>query len=432
MRRRVAAVVALVVGTATVVLGVVVSVSQFPRGLGVLGCVVIAGGAAWYGVLRRGIARVAGLYVAGVAVVGAVVFVVVGGRFGVDLLVVVGLLVTLAALRATMAAHVELPRVPAPQRPVLFFNPRSGGGKAERFALAKEARDRGIEPIELKGGDDLEDLVRGAVERGADGLAMAGGDGSQAIVAAIAAELSLPYACVPAGTRNHFALDLGVDRDDVVGALDAFVDGGERLVDLAEVNGRVFVNNVSLGLYAEAVQRTGYRTAKIRTLLDTVPDALGTGGSDLDMRWTGPGGRGHRGGAAVLVSNNRYRLGRAVGSGTRPHIDDGLLGITVLGAPADGGQRRPQRPWREWSAPSFEVDADRPLPAGVDGEALVLDAPLRFRIRPGVLRVRIAHQHPGSSPSAMAPEGFRAGLVELARIALGRDRASASSTPRRP
>jgi len=432
MRRRVAAVVALVVGTATVVLGVVVSVSQFPRGLGVLGCVVIAGGAAWYGVLRRGIARVAGLYVAGVAVVGAVVFVVVGGRFGVDLLVVVGLLVTLAALRATMAAHVELPRVPAPQRPVLFFNPRSGGGKAERFALAKEARDRGIEPIELKGGDDLEDLVRGAVERGADGLAMAGGDGSQAIVAAIAAELSLPYACVPAGTRNHFALDLGVDRDDVVGALDAFVDGGERLVDLAEVNGRVFVNNVSLGLYAEAVQRTGYRTAKIRTLLDTVPDALGTGGSDLDMRWTGPGGRGHRGGAAVLVSNNRYRLGRAVGSGTRPHIDDGLLGITVLGAPAYGGQRRPQRPWREWSAPSFEVDADRPLPAGVDGEALVLDAPLRFRIRPGVLRVRIAHQHPGSSPSAMAPEGFRAGLVELARIALGRDRASASSTPRRP
>ena len=84
---------------------------------------------------------------------------------------------------------------------------------------------------------------------------MAGGDGSQAVVAAIAAELDLPYACVPAGTRNHFALDLGVDRDDVVGALDAFVDGGERVVDLAEVNGRVFVNNVSLGLYAEAVQR---------------------------------------------------------------------------------------------------------------------------------------------------------------------------------
>lgn len=424
--RRVAAIVALLVGTATVVLAVVVAVSQFPRGLGVLACVVIAALAAWYGVLRRGLARVLGLVVAAVALAGAVIFIVVGGKFGVDLIVLVGLLITLAASRVSFAAHVDLPRVPAPAHPVLFFNPRSGGGKAERFAVAKEARDRGIEPIELTFGVELETLVRDAVARGADGLAMAGGDGSQAIVAAIAAELSLPYACIPAGTRNHFALDLGVDRDDVVGALDAFVDGGERLVDLAEVNGRVFVNNVSLGLYAEAVQRSGYRDAKIRTLLDTVPDALGAGGSELDMRWTGPGGHGHRGGAAVLVSNNKYRLGRAVGSGTRPRIDDGLLGITVMGAPSDG-QRHLERPWREWSAPSFEVDADRPLPAGIDGEALVLETPLRFQIRPGVLRVRIAHQHPGSSPSAFAPEGLRAGFTELVRIAFGSDRRAAIS-----
>ena len=172
----------------------------------------------------------------------------------------------------------ELPRAPAPLRPVLFFNPKSGGGKAGKFALASEARSRGIEPIELGPPWDLERLVRDAVAGGADGLAMAGGDGSQAIVAAIAAELSLPYACIPAGTRNHFALDLGVDRDDVVGALDAFVDGGERRVDLAEVNGRVFVNNVSLGLYADAVQREGYREAKLRTILDTVPDVLGPDG----------------------------------------------------------------------------------------------------------------------------------------------------------
>ena len=212
---------------------------------------------------------------------------------------------------------------------MLFFNPRSGGGKAERFSLAAEARARGIEPIELKPGTDLETLVREAVDRGADGLAMAGGDGSQAIVAAIAAERGLPYACVPAGTRNHFALDLGVDRDDVVGALDAFVDGGERTVDLAEVNGRVFVNNVSLGLYAEAVQREGYRDAKLRTLLDTVPDVLGPDGGELDLRWTGPGGHAHHSGAAVLVSNNRYRLGRAdrLGHATadrrRPARDDG-------------------------------------------------------------------------------------------------------------
>ena len=371
--------------------------------------VLIAGACAWYGVLRRGLARVAGLGVAGLALAGAIVLIVVDGTRFADLLIIAGLLVALAASRAAFANHVDLPDAPAPRHAVLFFNPKSGGGKAERFKLADEARARGIEPIELGPPWDLEALVRDALDRGADALAMAGGDGSQAIVAAIAAETGLPYACIPAGTRNHFALDLGVDRDDVVGALDAFVDGGERIVDLAEVNGRVFVNNVSLGLYAEAVQRQEYRDAKIRTLLDTVPDMLGPGGSELDLRWTGPGGSTHHAGAMVLVSNNRYRLGRAVGSGTRPRIDDGLLGVTVVGAPRGGG-RRLQRPLREWSAPTFEVDADQPIAAGIDGEALRLDPPLIFQIRPAVLRVRIARRHPGASPSALMPEGLRAGV----------------------
>ncbi len=422
-RRRIAAVVALVAGVATVVLAVAIAVDQFPRGLVLLACVLVAGACAWYGALRRGVPRVAGLAVAALALAAAVVVLAAGGTPFADLLVVAGLLITLAASRATLGVHVDLPGAEPPQRPVLFFNPKSGGGKAERFKLADEARKRGIEPIELGPPDwDLEALVRGALERGADGLAMAGGDGSQAIVAAIAAERGLPYACIPAGTRNHFALDLGVDRDDVVGALDAFVDGGERIVDLAEVNGRVFVNNVSLGLYAEAVQREGYRDAKLRTLLDTVPDVLGPEGGELDMRWTGPSGQVHHAGAAMLVSNNRYRLGRAVGSGTRPRIDDGLLGITVVGAPAGRGEGGGalQRPWREWSAPAFDVDADGPVPAGIDGEALVLDAPLHFRIRPGVLHVRIARAHPGASPSATAPEGLRASLVGMVRIAAGR------------
>ncbi len=422
MSRRLAAILALVLGAATLVLALAVAVTEFPRGLAILACVVLAAACAWYGVLRRGFARVAGLAVAGVALAGAVALVAVGGGRFVDLLVVAGLLASLAAARATLAMHVDLPSAAAPARPVLFFNPKSGGGKAERFKLADEARARGIEPIELGPPWDLEGLVRGAVARGADALAMAGGDGSQAIVAAIAAELELPYACVPAGTRNHFALDLGVDRDDVVGALDAFVDGGERTIDLAEVNGRVFVNNVSLGLYAEAVQRDEYRDAKIRTLLDTVPDVLGPDSAEkLDLSWKGPGGQTHHSGAMVLVSNNCYRLGRAVGSGTRPRIDDGLLGITAVAQPTGRGERgrSAQRPLRAWAAPTFEVDSDRPIAAGIDGEALVLDPPLSFRIRPGVLRVRIARKHPGASPSAVAPEGPWEGIVELARIATG-------------
>ena len=354
MRRRLAAVVALVAGAATIALVLAVAVSEFPRGLVLLGFVAVACAAAWYGLLRLGIARVAGLGLAGLALAGAVVVVIAGGAPLVDLLVLAGLLVSLAAARATLDVHVDLPSASAPSRPVLFFNPSSGGGKAERFKLADEARKRGIEPIELGPPWDLEALVRGALDRGADALAMAGGDGSQAIVAAIAAERGLPYACIPAGTRNHFALDLGVDRDDVVGALDAFVDGGERTVDLAEVNGRVFVNNVSLGLYAEAVQRQEYRDAKIRTLLDTVPDVLGPdSGEKLDLRWKGPGGQAHHSGAMVLVSNNQYRLGRAIGSGTRPRIDDGLLGITAVAEPTGRGERgrSPQRPLRAWSAP---------------------------------------------------------------------------------
>jgi diacylglycerol kinase family enzyme len=433
-RTRGAAILALATGAATLAVATAIAVSEFPRGPVVLVLVAVAAVAAWYGVLRRGAARVAGLIGAALGLAGVVALLLTGGPLIAQGLVVAGLLVSLSAARTGLGVRVELPGAAAPNRPVLFFNPRSGGGKAGRFSLADEARTRGIEPIELTPGQDLVALVQGAIGRGADALAMAGGDGSQAVVAALAADHGLPYACVPAGTRNHFALDLGVDRDDVVGALDAFVDGGERTVDLADVNGRVFVNNVSLGLYAEAVQRKGYRDAKLRTLLDTVPDVLGPGGGELDLRWTGPGGHAHHSGAAILVSNNRYRLGRAVGSGTRPRIDDGLLGVTVFGAPTHRGRGagRIQRPWREWTAPTFEADADGPVAAGVDGEALMLNPPLRFRIRPGVLRVRIARRHPGASPSALAPEGLADGLAILARIARGHRQDPASPTPRSP
>ena len=423
MGRRLAAVVALVLGPASLILAVILMVQEFPRGLGVLALVGAAAVVGWYGLVRRGLVRVVGLSLAVIGLVAAVL-IVVDERALEIALIVGGLLATSACADAAVSKRAKLSPASAPEHPVLIFNPKSGGGKAERFSLATEARARGIEPHELHLGEDLEAIVRGAVADGADGLAMAGGDGSQAIVAAVAAELDLPYACIPAGTRNHFALDLGVDRDDVVGALDAFVEGGrERRVDLAEVNGRVFVNNVSLGVYAEAVQRSGYRDAKLRTLLDTLPDALGPSGAGLDLRWTGPGGHEHRSGAVILVSNNRYRLGRAVGSGTRPTIDDGLLGIAIAGAPAGRGEggRGPQRSVRQWSAPTFEVDADDPVPAGIDGEAARLDPPLRFGIRPGVLRVRIAAAHPGASPSAQLPDGFIDGVRLLARIATGNE-----------
>jgi diacylglycerol kinase family enzyme len=422
---RLAALAALGSAAVLAILSIDIVASQFSRGLIVLACVVIAFAAAWYGLTRTGGARLLGSAVAILAVAVAVAVLIADGDHLVQaLVIVVGLGLMLVATRSAFRVHVPLDPAPDPRHPVLFYNPKSGGGKAEKFHLADEARARGIEPIELKLGTDLERLVRGAVAEGADALAMAGGDGSQAVVAMVAAELGLPYACIPAGTRNHFALDLGVDRDDVVGALGAFVGGREKRVDLAEVNGRVFVNNVSIGLYAEAVQREGYREAKLRTILDTLPEVLGPEGKGLDLRWTGPGGHRHSSGAAILVSNNRYRLGHAVGSGTRPRIDDRLLGIAVASSPGEG-RRLIERPWEEWTTPAFEVDADGPIAAGIDGEAVTLDAPLRFRILPAALRVRIAAAHPGASPSAAMPEGAWETVRALARIA-------ATGTPKHP
>jgi diacylglycerol kinase family enzyme len=421
--QRLAALAALALLFISLVLVIELAIGSLLMGLFLIVALAASLAAAWYGVLGAGPARFLGFGVAALILGGTLVALLAYGDSFAQGLLVVGLVaLAVVCARNALRTRVPLPDAAAPEHPVLFYNPKSGGGKAEQFDVAEEARKRGIEPIELRQGDDLKELVRDAVGRGADGLAMAGGDGSQAVVAAAAAEADIPYACIPAGTRNHFALDLGVDRDDVVGALDAFVDGGERMVDLAEVNGRIFVNNVSLGLYAEAVQREGYREAKLRTLLATVPDMLGPDGDGLDLRWTGPGGHRHAAGTAILVSNNRYRLGRAVGSGTRPRIDDGLLGITVASAPtAKSGHRKLfQRPWREWSQADFVVESERPVPAGIDGEAASLDSPLRFRIRPGVLRVRISKQHPGASPSAAIPEGVPQAVRSLGRIVLGR------------
>jgi diacylglycerol kinase family enzyme len=421
-RRRLLAVAALLLTPLAVVNAVGFVVDDPQDAFGVLLTLSLALVAAGYGLVRRGIVRVIALVLAGMLVLGVVE--VLLDRRVVERLIIAGMFwLAVAAAAAAFAVHVPLPKARRPRRPVLFLNPRSGGGKAERFKLADEARKRGIEPIELSPGDDLATLVKTAVDEGADALAMAGGDGSQAVVAAAAAELDLPYACIPSGTRNHFALDLGVDRDDVAGALDAFVDGGERVVDLAEVNGQVFVNNVSLGLYATAVQRDGYRNAKLRTILGTLPDVLGPRGQPPDLQWTGPrDAKSYPSGTVLLVSNNRYRLGAMPGSGTRPRIDEGELGIAVVESRPDSRWRRllPRRPWRQWSAPDFEVRSGKPVPAGIDGEATVLTAPLRFRSRPAVLRVRIAPGHPGASPSATRPDNIWRGLRALVSIAAGR------------
>ena len=181
----------------------------------------------------------------------------------------------------------------------------------------------------LQPGDDLLELAEGAIARGAQVVGMAGGDGSQALVATVAARREVAHVCIPAGTRNHFALDLGLDRDDVVGALDAFTDGVERRIDLARVNDRVFVNNASLGVYAKVVQSDAYRDAKLETWTRMLPDLLGPDAEPIDLEFTAPDGSRCDDAPLVLVSNNPYQLTHLAGAGTRERIDTGLLGVVA-------------------------------------------------------------------------------------------------------
>jgi diacylglycerol kinase family enzyme len=292
---------------------------------------------------------------------------------------------------------------------VLLINPRSGDGKAERAGLVRECRARGIQPIVLGPGQDVVALAEAAVAGGADAIGVAGGDGSLALVGWVAARHRVPMVVVPAGTRNHLAMDLGLDRSDLVGALDAYGAAVERAVDLGDVNGRPFVNNVSLGLYAEIIRSPAYRDAKVDTTLSALPDLLGPGSRPFDLRFSDPSGERHTGAHVVQVSNNPY--GRTIRTlASRPRLDSGRLGVIALQLPpgppdpavlaAVAGGRPDQVPgFAAWEAESFEVDSGDTVRAGIDGEAVRLPPPLRFAIRPGALRIRLPRHASGLSPA---------------------------------
>jgi diacylglycerol kinase family enzyme len=399
----------------------------------------VAGAAAWLAATRRGIVRLLGFAVAIVALAGGAVALV--WRGAVDELVAFAVAIVVfgvasrAALREARAGRDVDPVSPAPKssrpkRAVLLINPKSGGGKAERFNLPEEARRRGVEPVLLEPGDDLLELAERAVSDGADVIGMAGGDGSQALVATIAMQHNLSHVCIPSGTRNHFALDLGLDRDDVVGALDAFSDGVERRIDLARVNERVFVNNASLGVYAQVVQSDAYRDAKLETWAQMLPELLGPDAPAIDLVFNGPDASEYADAPLVLVSNNPYQLTRLAGAGTRPRLDTGQLGIVAarIRRPSDVGElvtletigQAERFPGLlQWWQPAFEIRSSSPVAVGLDGEALMLEPPLRFVSLPGALRVRLPQNAAGVSPAAAAVSLTRNDLMALVRIAGG-------------
>ncbi len=448
--RRLAAIVALAVPAVPAVMIVVAAVAlagDVPIAVLAILLVVAANTAVWFALTERGARRLFGV-VGAVLAGGGLVAVLATNWQGLVVLIALLVLLPVFGLAARYAlertgevatertgevaatgAATRVAPVGIADSAALIINLKSGGGKAERFDLAAQARRRGIEPIVLRPGDDLLELAEGAITRGAQVIGMAGGDGSQALVATVAARRDIPHVCIPAGTRNHFALDLGLDRDDVVGALDAFTDGVERRIDLARVNGRVFVNNASLGVYAKVVQSDAYRDAKLETWTQMLPDLLGSGAEPLDLEFTAPDGTNCNDAALVLVSNNPYELTHLSGAGTRERIDTGMLGIVaarVQGTDVSKlvalelvGQAGRYPGLLSWSERELEVRSGRPVEIGLDGEALVLDPPLRFASLPGALRVRLP-RGAGLSPAARAVSLTQDNLSTLLRVAAGR------------
>ncbi|MDJ1134243.1 diacylglycerol/lipid kinase family protein [Streptomyces iconiensis] len=398
----------------------------FLSGLG--GIVVSAVGLWWLGA-RRGPLRLLGALLAVGAPLGALLHWIREDVWGHELLALalygVALICARAALRATGEAYVMRGRTgPAPRRPVLIMNPESGGGKVGRFGLVGQAEQMGAQVHLLDtqgGGPDVEALARGAVAEGADLLGVAGGDGTQALVAAVAVEHDLPFLVISAGTRNHFAMDLGLDRTDPARCLDALTDGEELRVDLGSVNGRPFVNTVSFGVYADIVQRPEYRDAKSETAFGLLPDLLGE--KDRRLQVTA-GERQLAGQQAVLVSNNAYATPDLTAASLRTRLDGGKLGI--IGVRVEDAVQVADVALREERSPALnfltarraEISAEAEnIPVAVDGEALTLPTPVLCTVRRRALRVLVPRTRPGTkAPSS--PLNWR----WMTALAMGRTR----------
>ena len=259
---------------------------------------------------------------------------------------------------------------------LLLINPAAGrdsGPGAEE--LRAEARARGIEARILAEGEDPAEAARAA---DAEILGAAGGDGSVAGVAAVAADRGLPFVCVPFGTRNHFARDLGLDRGDPVGALAAF-SGDERRVDVGRAGERRFLNNISLGIYAALVHRLEHHRRRGQVLAGLRAVWLGA----LRRRgvWATLDGEPVRA-RIVLVANNAYELD-LFSIGERARLDEGRLHVYT----AHGWL---PNAWEERVGDRFRIDApNSSLQAAIDGEPAVLETPLELSIEPGALRVLV-------------------------------------------
>jgi diacylglycerol kinase family enzyme len=269
---------------------------------------------------------------------------------------------------------------------LLLVNPASGGGSPTAEELAARARELGVEVHVLSLEDDPAAVARAS---GASTLGIAGGDGSLAAVAHVALETGASFVCVPFGTRNHFARDLGLDRDDPLGALAAFDDDAvERRIDVGEAGDRIFLNNISFGAYAGLVhrrehnRRRGEALARARALAQTARRRhrlhVSVNGEELAVR-------------VLLVGNNRYAVDMLT-LGERERLDGGELQLWAAAGWIPTA-------WEERVAPTFSIELPAPtIRAAIDGEPVVLTPPLHLACLPRALRVLVPGTSSGDDP----------------------------------
>ena len=403
--------------------------------VGIAGVAVAAVGV-WWTLAHTGALRVLGLVLSVTAPLTVLALYSASGMLGPALLSLALWMLAVASARTALAPpRSAAGRVAAPHDPWIVMNPRSGGGKVGRFDLVEKARAAGARVVLLEGHQDVAGLATRAVAEGADLLGVAGGDGTQALVAEVAARHDVPFAVIPAGTRNHFALDLGLDREDPAAALEALTDGVELRVDLGFAADRVFVNNASFGTYASVVADPAYRDAKLHTTLRTLPGLLtGEDAPGLRMR-AGP--TRADGLQALLVSNNPYL--RAVDSarpGRRERLDSGLLGVLGVRVANTAQAARLVRGARSGSvmrlrADEVVVEADTAdIAVGIDGEHVMLPTPVICRTAPGALRVHVPRHRPGKPPTGAPADWPR--VARLARGGLFRHGHRHGTTPSEP
>ena len=375
-----------------------------------LGAAAVSLAAAYFFLSQRGVRRWLSLAVFVLAPITVIVVYAFANLLWVALVSAAAWLLASVTARSALAGGQpdwrmpEHPAEPPAAHPYLIMNPKSGGGKVERFDLKRKAEDLGAEVFLMEGPEptDVAEVARKAVAMGADLLGVAGGDGTQALVAGVAAEHGIPFMVISAGTRNHFALDLGLDRDDPSTCLGALSDGVELRVDLGMINGQVFVNNASFGAYAEVVETPAYRGDKLATTLELLPDLLdGHRGARLVARADGAEIRSPQ---ALLVANNPYGTGDIAGLSRRARLDRGILGVVgvkvasarqavglLRGAHANG--------LSVLTAKKIEISAGVPqIPVGIDGEAVSMYTPVECTVRPGALRVWVPRNRPAVVP----------------------------------